>query len=446
MPSEPDYNEIPQNAEAETNLIGSILISPDAWLAQPVPSVLARHFYSAANATIWETAQAMRGRGDSVDVVTLVDELARAGTLEQVGGQVYVSGLADHIPTWLNVGTYARIVMRNALRRLAISADAYGGFAASALHDNDDDFYARWVYTRTVLDQEFTQSALGQRYVFFHDDEVEALQPAAPILGQQLWSESVGILYAHSGRWKSYVALDWALCLATGTPWLGKRADGPMDVLYVAAEGGSGYGGRIKAWKAAHGVSGRTRLHLLLVPVELMDENAERDLLAGIYQRNLTPGLIVLDTLSACMDGGDDKDGADVAGAIRAAYRIRAEMGCCVLIVHHAGKDATRGLRGASELHNNVDFVHKIVAVKDDGTELPFNEPVHIGQICQLVNEKARNDAPAAMIRFTTKRQTWADAHGVIEGQLVIVPTMPEPADLPDPPTPFRPSHREPLP
>src|SRR5688572_10978575 len=60
-------------------------------------------------------------------------------------------------------------------------------------------------------------------------------------------------LYGPSGEGKSFLALDWALCVATGQNWQGRTVRrGP--VVYVAAEGGRSIGKRVTAWMDAHKV------------------------------------------------------------------------------------------------------------------------------------------------------------------------------------------------
>src|SRR4030095_2900240 len=61
-------------------------------------------------------------------------------------------------------------------------------------------------------------------------------------------------LYGPSGHGKSFVALAWALCIATGRDWFG-RATSQGPVIYVAAEGGRSIRKRVQAWMNDHGLS-----------------------------------------------------------------------------------------------------------------------------------------------------------------------------------------------
>ena len=56
-------------------------------------------------------------RSQPIDLVTLKEELERAGDLEEVGGPAYVASLVDGVPRSTNVGPYAKIVKEKATLR-----------------------------------------------------------------------------------------------------------------------------------------------------------------------------------------------------------------------------------------------------------------------------------------------------------------------------------------
>src|SRR5258708_36015727 len=67
------------------------------------------------------------------------------------------------------------------------------------------------------------------------DVQAENLQPVEGIIGDVLFEDSIAFLYGRSGRWKSFIALSWALCVATGLNWLSPKVK-PCPVVDVAAE------------------------------------------------------------------------------------------------------------------------------------------------------------------------------------------------------------------
>ena len=104
------------NDDAEAATLGAMLIDAEAL---PAVSHLLRpeDFYHAANQRIYEALLALFDRGQSVDLITLADELRSRGTLEHCGGPAGISRLTSAVPTSANVEYYARIVQGCAVRR-----------------------------------------------------------------------------------------------------------------------------------------------------------------------------------------------------------------------------------------------------------------------------------------------------------------------------------------
>lgn len=102
--------------EAEQAVLGALLLDGEAL---PAVSHLLRpeDFYRSTHQRIYEALLALFDRGQSVDLITLADELRSRGTLEQCGGLAYVSRLTSAVPTSANVEYYARIVQAAAIRR-----------------------------------------------------------------------------------------------------------------------------------------------------------------------------------------------------------------------------------------------------------------------------------------------------------------------------------------
>jgi replicative DNA helicase len=123
---------LPQNSEAEAGTIGSLLIDPEGlplvsdWLASD-------DFYREAHRAIYQAMVDLYQNRTPADLITLTDELARRGKLEDCGGLSYISSLANQVPTSANLEYYGRIVDRCArLRRLIHAA---GQIAAVAYNE-----------------------------------------------------------------------------------------------------------------------------------------------------------------------------------------------------------------------------------------------------------------------------------------------------------------------
>jgi replicative DNA helicase len=114
---------LPHNLEAERSVLGAILVHNDAFnmAAQVIDS---GDFYRDAHRRIFDKMVQLNERNQAIDFVTLKEELARAGEIDEVGGPAYVASLADGVPRATNVEYYARIVKEKAtLRNLIFAAN-----------------------------------------------------------------------------------------------------------------------------------------------------------------------------------------------------------------------------------------------------------------------------------------------------------------------------------
>ncbi len=114
-PASPE-RALPHNLEAEKSVLGAILIHNEAFnhAAELIDS---RDFFRDAHRRIFDKMVQLSERNDAIDFVTLKEELARSGELEEVGGPAYIASLADGVPGSANVEHYARIVKEKATPR-----------------------------------------------------------------------------------------------------------------------------------------------------------------------------------------------------------------------------------------------------------------------------------------------------------------------------------------
>ena len=114
---------LPHNLEAERSVLGAILLHNDAFnLAAEV--IDSGDFFRDAHRRIFDRMVKLSERSDAIDLVTLKDELNKAGELDEVGGPAYIAALVDGVPRSMNVEHYARIIKeKSTLRHLIFSAN-----------------------------------------------------------------------------------------------------------------------------------------------------------------------------------------------------------------------------------------------------------------------------------------------------------------------------------
>ena len=113
----------PQNTEAERSILGALLLDEDA-VIQVVESLRPEHFYSQHHGRIYRAIYDLFDRREPADVVTVTDELRKAGVLEEVGGAAYLADLVNSVPTSAHATYYSEIVRECAARRRLISVAA----------------------------------------------------------------------------------------------------------------------------------------------------------------------------------------------------------------------------------------------------------------------------------------------------------------------------------
>jgi replicative DNA helicase len=114
---------LPHSLDAEKSVLGAILISNEAF-NHAAELIDARDFFRDAHRRIFDQMVALSERGDAIDFLTLKEELARRGELDEVGGPAYIASLADGVPRATNVEYYARIVKeKSTLRQLIFAAN-----------------------------------------------------------------------------------------------------------------------------------------------------------------------------------------------------------------------------------------------------------------------------------------------------------------------------------
>ncbi len=186
-------------------------------------------------------------------------------------------------------------------------------------------------------------------------DQLGDLPQPEPLLDDTLDRRTVALLAGRSSTGKSFLALDWACCLATGKPWQGRAVPDPGPVLYVAAEGAYGLHQRVTAWEHAwqrHVAD----LDVLPEPVNLFSGAAVPELRLHVTAKRYR--MVVIDTWARSTVGGKENDNSDSTRAFERIDSLR-RTGTTVLVVAHTDK-ADSTTRGASALEDNADTIYRL--------------------------------------------------------------------------------------
>lgn len=107
---------VPQNLQAEQAVIGSMLIDP-ACIPDVLKDARAEHFYNRANREIFETIFTMFNYAQTIDPVTVLEQMKERGVYHEETSRNYILELMKVTPTAANVREYVTIIRDKALQR-----------------------------------------------------------------------------------------------------------------------------------------------------------------------------------------------------------------------------------------------------------------------------------------------------------------------------------------
>ncbi len=234
--------------------------------------------------------------------------------------------------------------------------------------------------------------APARRYRVLTASDLLNTPPLRWLVRGVLPAQGLACMYGASGSGKSFLALDLCAAVAEGDPWFGRRVTATR-VVYLALEGEFGFRQRLHAWQLHQGRDVPAGLRFVIQPFDLRSPEDLAELADAVTASGGAGGLLIIDTLNRAAVGADENNGRDMGEIIDAAKLLQTQLGGAVLLIHHSGKDQTKGLRGHSSLNAALDAALEvrrdadrrewvIAKSKDDGDSAayPFRlEVVEIG-------------------------------------------------------------------
>lgn len=204
----------------------------------------------------------------------------------------------------------------------------------------------------------------------------------------------LAVLFGESGSGKSFISLDMAFAIAGGEQWRGLRTT-PGRVVYIVAEGATGFRNRLVGLVADTSADlGSVPLDIIDAAPNLIQDKDALEVAKAILHTGDKPSLIIVDTFAQTLAGANENASEDMGTALANCKRLNRATGAMVLLVHHSGKDSSKGARGWSGLRAAADVELEVIRTplgrymrttkqKDgaDFKEWGFNlEPVAIGE------------------------------------------------------------------
>lgn len=211
-------------------------------------------------------------------------------------------------------------------------------------------------------------------------------------LVEQLWGASaVGVIGGAPKCAKTWLGLDLALSVATGTACLGRYAvpePGPV-LVYLAEDALPLVRQRVEGMARHRGLTlERVEIHVITAPTLRLDRDPHRRQLQQTA-RKIRPRLLLLDPLVR-LHGIDENNAGEVAGLLGYIRQLQRQLDLSVILVHHTRKNAPSGaaagqaLRGSGDLHAFGDSNLYLRRSKDrlllvnEHRSAPASPPVHL--------------------------------------------------------------------
>lgn len=202
-----------------------------------------------------------------------------------------------------------------------------------------------------------------QRFRVQAVDEFLARPPADWIIKGVLPKATLAVVFGESGSGKTFFVLDMVGAIARGEPWR-ERKTAKGRVVYICAEGESGFRNRLAAY-CQHFGADVPDIGVVPDAPNFMEKLDVKDLVASIKTFGQV-SIIVVDTFAQVMPGANENSGEDVGRALAHCKALSRATGAMVVLVHHSGKDASRGARGWSGLRAAADCEIEISRADDD--------------------------------------------------------------------------------
>ncbi len=242
------------------------------------------------------------------------------------------------------------------------------------------------------------------------------------------------ILFGSSGSGKTGIAIRTAAAIAAGLDWANRPVTSGA-VLYIAGEDLDGAKERMVA--AARAV-GREPSDLPIAIMEVPEGGmtasgakiavcAQAKALAK--QAGIPVALIIVDTLAAAF-GPKSQDDATAAGEyMNTADRIARDLQCCVLSVHHTGKDESAGMRGSRVLFDRSDAVIRVK--QGESASFVTVEKMRNGRndarfAFEIEGSEIDTSGGRISVQVTRNLRALEDATGLVEGKDRRKPTIAE--------------------
>jgi len=237
-----------------------------------------------------------------------------------------------------------------------------------------------------------------------HFDDLKPFTFPPSLIKGLLPRNGIAFIGGQSGAGKTFVAVDLAVALTTGQTFFNRRVKERVGVMFVAGEGAETIQPRLTIARMARNVDGTLPIAWTATIPDFTKPDEVRAFISKLRwtnaqmmdQHGVRLGAIVIDTLAAVFALQDENDNSEASKVIRAMKVIGDELDVLMVPIHHYGKGAETGLRGASAWRAGCDAVLSITADRNQLTG------VVSGHSLWLAKSRVGEEGPAGAFSLRT--------------------------------------------
>lgn len=248
-----------------------------------------------------------------------------------------------------------------------------------------------------------------KRYQLLSVADIQKLPKVDWLVKDTFPAQGLACIWGPSGSSKSFLALDLAMSVACKSEWFGLKVKS-VPVVYIVLEGLQGFIKRVNAWALQNKIRPK-RFFLIRDDINLFNFADVSDLLASLEEVNFVNGLIVIDTLNQASPGVDENSVKEISQVLTNLKFLQRETNSLALIVHHSGKDVSRGIRGSSSIRAALDTSIEVISTSNTQKEWKV--------------DKSKDSTDGQVYRYSLREISI----GVDENQTVITSCVVEPGE-----------------
>ena len=190
---------------------------------------------------------------------------------------------------------------------------------------------------------------------FFNLSEIKTMNTPLYLVKHHINLNSICVIFGPSGSFKSFYAIKLALAVASGTPFLERFKTKKKPIAYVYSEGTEGAKLRFLTAIKDSGITvSDDSVSIFPTSYHFTEEEEVRRFIEHWEGMKEKPSAIVIDTLNRNY-GGDENSTKDMTKFVANIDNLRRLTGAAILVIHHMGKDESKGARGSNVLRAAAD-------------------------------------------------------------------------------------------